>query len=369
MAVVIILLTEQAWAENAPKNIILMIGDGMGVGQLTLARLSAQAEGKSLSMDAMKIAALVQTRSADSVMSDSSAAGTALATGWKTNNEMVSMLPDGTSVLTILEIAQDLKKSTGLVTNTAIVDATPAVFASHDRSRTDLAGIADQILQHKVDVLFGGGRAYFIPQSQAGSKRKDETDLLAQARQKGYAVLGTRDELLPKRAGRTLGLFRMGALTAGASEPTLAELADRAIQILSENRRGFFLMVEGGQIDAKAHANDPQGVIQQLREFDAAVGTVLAVARKRKDTLVIVTADHETGGLVVLPPAQGSSEAWSVAWTTKDHSGNNTLLLADGPGALVFSGVIDNTDVPKIMAKLWKASIFPRKIARLESNP
>jgi alkaline phosphatase len=302
-------------------------------------------------------------------MSDSSAAGTALATGWKTNNEMVSMLPDGTGVVTILEIAQDLKKSTGLVTNTAIVDATPAVFASHSRSREDLAGIAVQIMQHKVDVLLGGGRAFFIPQSQAGSKRVDESDLLAQARQKGYAVVGTRYELLQTSAGKILGLFKMGALTAGVSEPTLAELADRAIQILSANRQGLFLMVEGGQIDARAHANDSKGVIRQLREFDEAVGTVLAFARKRRDTLVIVTADHETGGLVVLPPAEGSLDALSVAWTTNDHSGNNTLLLAEGPGASVFSGVIDNTDVPRLMAKLWKVDIFPRKIARLESHP
>ncbi len=363
MAVVLFLLAQPGWAGQRPKNIILLIGDGMGVGQVTLARLAAQADGKTLIMDTMKTAALVQTRSADSVMPDSAAAGTALATGWKTNNDMVSMLPDSTSVASILEVAQDLKKSTGLVTDTDVVDATPAVFAAHVRSREELPAIAGQILQHKVDVLLGGGRAFFIPQSRTGSRRKDESDLLARAAQGGYAVIGTRGELAQGRSGRVLGLFNMGALTAGVSEPTLAELAQKAIQLLSGNRRGFFLMVEGDHIDEKAHAHDATGVIQQLREFDAAVGVALAFARSRKDTLVVVTADHETGGLVVLPSAPGSPEAWSVAWSTNDHSGNNVPLLADGPGASEFGGVMDNTEIPKAMAKLWRVRDFPRKIS------
>ncbi len=365
MTVVLFLLTQPGWAGQRPKNIILLIGDGMGVGHVTLARLAAQADGKTLMMDTMKTAGLVQTRSADSIMPDSAAAGTALATGWKTNNDMVSVLPDtsNTSVASILEVAQDLKKSTGLITDTDIVDATPAVFAAHARSREELPEIAGKILRQKVDVLLGGGRAFFIPQSRTGSMRKDETDLLARAAQEGYAVVGTRGELEQERSGKVIGLFNLRALAAGASEPSLAELADKAIQLLSRNRRGFFLMVEGDHIDEKAHAHDAAGVIQQLREFDAAVGVALAFARSRKDTLVVVVADHETGGLVVLPPAQGSPKAWSVAWSTDDHSGNNVLLLADGPGASEFGGVRDNTEIPKTMARLWRVRGFPRKMS------
>ena len=355
------LFTASTWAGQAPTNIILIIGDGMGPGQVTLARLVVQAEGKSLAMDSMKTGAMVQTRSASSIITDSAAAGTALATGWKTNNGMVSVLPDETAVLTILEVAQKLGKSTGLVTTSAITDATPAVFASHVGRRGGQPEIAQQLLEHGVNALLGGGRAYFVPESQAGSRRKDAIDLLGQAKEKGYTIVETRDDLVRSNSGRILGLFQMADLTTEAPEPELSALADKAIRMLSENRKGFFLMVEGGQIDTKAHVNDVAGVIKQMREFDAAVGVALTFARRQGKTLVIVTADHETGGLILLRPAKGSRESWSVSWTTKGHSGTSVPLLAEGPGASDFGGVLDNTDVPKIMAKLWKVRDFPQK--------
>ena len=116
-------------------------------------------------------------------------------------------------------------------------------------------------------------------------------------------------------------------------------------------------------IDRRAHSNDAAGVIKQTRDFDFAVASVLAFARKLKDTLVIVTADHETGGLGVLPPGRGSQDAWSAAWITKNHTGNDVPILAEGPGASEFGGVLDNTDVARNMAKLWKVTDFPRKKA------
>jgi alkaline phosphatase len=365
LAAVVILLAGPAKSAERPKNVILLIGDGMGVGHVTLARLAAQAGGESLAMDTMRTAAWVQTRSADSVATDSAAAATAIATGWKTDNGMVAMLPDGTSVASILEVARQLKKSTGLVTDAEIVSATPAAFAANIRSREELAEIAGQILQRKVDVLLGGGRAFFTPQSQPGSLRRDESDLLARATREGYAVVGTRDELMQKRSGRVLGLFAMGLLTAGASEPSLAELAGQAIQALSGNRHGFFLLVEGDLIDVKAHDHDTMGVIRQVRALDSAVGVALAFARRRQDTLVVVVADHDTGGLVVLPSGEGSPGGWSAAWSTDGHSGNNVPLLADGPGAPEFGGVMDNTAISRTIARLWKAKDYPRKLPDL----
>ncbi len=122
-------------------------------------------------------------------------------------------------------------------------------------------------------------------------------------------------------------------------------------------------MVEGGEIDHKAHSNDGPGVIQQFRDFDAAVGVALTFARKNKNTLVIVTADHETGGLAVLASAQGGALPFAASWTTKNHSGNFVPLLAEGPGAPQFGGVLDNTEIPKLIARFWKIEPFPRKSA------
>jgi alkaline phosphatase len=223
--------------------------------------------------------------------------------------------------------------------------------------------IADQIMAHKINVVLGGGRAYFIPKSQTGSKRKDESDLMASAKKSGYTVIGTREELMQVRSGNLLGLFELEGLTSEAPEPTLAELADKAIQLLAAKKSGFFLMVEGGEIDHMAHNQDAPGVVKQVRNFDAAIGVALAFARKDKNTLVIVTADHETGGLAVLPPPRGASEPWSAGWAVKGHSGNLVPLLAEGPGASGFGGVLDNTDVPKLLAKLWKIQSFPHKNA------
>ncbi len=349
-------------AGQAPKNIILLIGDGMGVGQVSLARITVQAEGKVLAMDSMRIGGIVQTRSANAIVTDSAAAGTALATGWKTNNGMVSMSADDSPVETILEAAQSLNKSAGLVTTTNITDATPAVFASHVDARAQQPEIAGQMLAHKVDVMMGGGRANFIPQSQAGSNRKDDADLLSQAKRNGYEVVTTRDEVARQTTAlRLLGLFELGDLTTVAPEPSLEEMAAKAIEILTRNRRGFFLMIEGGHIDKRAHVNDAEGVVKQMRDFDQTIAVVLAFARKQKDTLVIVTADHETGGLAVMPAPRGSQAPWTVAWTTKGHTGNTVPLLAEGPGATEFGGVMDNTDVAKRMASVWKVKDFPRK--------
>lgn len=351
-----------ALAAGTPRNIILFIGDGMGLAQVTAARISLGHPNASLAMDSMRYAALVKTHSADvegssGVITDSAAAATAMATGHKTKNGMLGVLPDGRSVRSILEAARSQGRSTGLVTTVTITHATPAGFAAKVASRGDEAEIAVQLLERRVDVLLGGGEAFFLPQSAAGSKRKDDRNLLDEARAAGYRVVRTREELAGATDGRILGLFHPSYLQGSAAEPSLAEMTQAALRVLSRNRKGFFLMVEGGQIDGACHANDAPAAVKQTLEFDAAVAVGLEFARKHGDTLVIVTADHETGGLSLIGPPAGSSARVGWSWGTKGHSAVMVPLLADGPGAERFTGVLDNTDIARRMAGLWRTKL------------
>ncbi len=355
--IALVLLTSASWAAT-PKNVILMIGDGMGLATVTLARLSLAAPSTSLSMDSMKYTGFAMSHSANATVTDSAAAGTALATGYKTNNGMISTLPDGTVVQTILEAAGRKNKATGLLTTVTITHATPAVFGSHVKARADEAEIAPQYLDRRIDVLMGGGRYYFMPKSQEGSKRADERDLLAEAKTAGYSVVDTPEAMTGVTTGKLLGLFQMSSLSADGPVPPLADMTAKAIELLSQDKDGFFLMVEGGQIDWQAHNNDQAGTVRHMMDFDAAVARALEFARKKKDTLVIVTADHETGGLTIIYPDKDSTDPFKCAWTTKGHSGCNLPILADGPGAEMFTGVLDNTDIPKRIAKLWGIPAF-----------
>jgi len=348
-----------ASAERAPRNVIVLIGDGMGFAQMTLARLSLGTPDAALAMDSMPVAAFVKTHSAGpgrgrGVITDSAAAATALSAGVKTNNGMIAVLPDGRPVRTILEAAGASGRATGLVTTVTISHATPAGFAAHVGSRGDEAEIASQLIKQRVDVLLGGGEAYFLPRSASGSKRKDDRDLLAEAKGSGYVVARSGQELKESRGCRVLGLFAAGALDPTRAGPSLAEMASAALERLTSGRKGFFLMVEGGQIDWASHANDAAGTVRETLEFDEAVRAALEFARKRGDTLVVVTADHETGGLAIVAPASGSSAEFAAAWGTKSHSATIVPLLAEGPGARLFGGVMDNTEVPRRIARLWR---------------
>lgn len=346
----LVLSTVAVQAAQAPRNVILMVGDGMGFAQITMARLSL--DGKPLKMDAMQFGGMAQTRSANAVVTDSAAAATALATGYKTNNGMISVLPDGTSVQTILEAAQKLKKATGLVTTTTITHATPAGFGSHVSSRGSEADIAPQYIEKKIDVLLGGGKQFFLPKSVTGSKRTDERDILSEARKAGYTQLDSLAHLRETRSNKLIGLFQMDALATNPPEPSLAQMTTRAIETLSGDVDGFFLLVEGGQIDWQCHDNNARGAIKQILDFDDAIGEALKFAAADKDTLVIVTADHETGGLT-LAGGTSSFDPSYAQWSTKGHTGSNVPLLATGPGAGNFGGVMDNTEIPRAIAAVW----------------
>ncbi|MFZ0033873.1 MAG: alkaline phosphatase, partial [Sedimentisphaerales bacterium] len=254
--------------------------------------------------------------------------------------------------------------TTGLVVTSAITDATPAAFASHVTSRKMQDKIAEQLIANKVNVLFGGGKEYFLPKSNSKSKRSDQKNLIEQAKEAGYNYIRTAEELKTARHPYILGLFQLGPLTTVAPEPSLAELTAKAIDVLNregENNKkgGFFLMVEGSQIDWACHNNDAAGVVRQTLLFDQAVKAAVDFARKDKHTLVVVTADHETGGLTIKGSNLKGGDL-NVSWSTAGHSAMPVAIYAFGPKAEVFTGTYDNTEVPRKFAKLLEINLFPK---------
>jgi len=279
------------------KNVILLIGDGMGVSTMSLARWYK--DGQPLSWDKY-VSGLVRTYSADDPITDSAAAATAMATGHKTKTGFLSVLPDEMDrapAATVLEGARLRGKSTGLVVTCNIQHATPAAFAAHYPRRSDYEAICEQMVYNQVDVLLGGGLKYF-------TGRKDGEDLLQVLKQKGYAIITSPEELKSTSSSKLAGLFAEVDLAYDldrdpTKEPSLAEMTEVAINLLSRNKKGFFLMVEGSKIDWANHDHDPVASVTDMMAFDRAVKVALDYALKERNTVVIVVADHSTGGLTI----------------------------------------------------------------------
>ena len=343
------------------KNVIFLIGDGMGITQLASARVKAAGASGKLYIEKMPVTGIQKSHSANQLITDSAASGTALATGFKTNNGMIGMTPDGNKVLTILEAEKELGKMTGLIATSTISHATPASFSSHVQSRSNETEIASQIIENRVNVIFGGGKMYFIPQSLQYSRRKDERNLIEEAKKAGYTYIETKEDLQSVNNDFVLGLFHYGPLTTEDPEPMLAELTEKAISLLKTNENGFFLMVEGSQIDWECHSNEAEKSIRQTLLFDLAVKAAVEFALEDKETLVIVTADHETGGMAVNGGTLDGKNL-NIAWTTKSHTGSPLPVYAFGPFAERFTGVYDNTDIPKKLANILGIKDFPKII-------
>jgi alkaline phosphatase len=340
------------------ENIIIMIGDGMGAAQVDAARIKAVGANGRLHIERMPVTGLVKTYSLNNLVTDSAAAGTALATGFKANNGQISVSAEGKNLRTILEAARDKGFSTGLVVTSTITHATPAAFGSHVGSRSNETDIAPMLLANKINVLLGGGRKYFLPQSTEKSARKDSRDLIAEAQSAGYSFVQTKEELQSAKAPYVLGLFNLDYLTTESPEPSLAEMTSKAIELLNRNKKGFILMVEGSQIDWAGHENDPDKNIRQTLLFDKAVKAAIDFAVPNKKTLVVVTADHETGGMAINNGSLDGTRL-EIGWTTKGHSGVKVPLYAFGPRALLFTGVYDNTSIPAFIAGCLKLKRFP----------
>ncbi|ODS10829.1 alkaline phosphatase [Vibrio scophthalmi] len=316
------------------KNVILMIGDGMGPQQVGLLETYATQAPNSIYQN--RTTALFKladegvigsslTHPQDAIVVDSACSATMLATGQFTASEVIGVNAQGNHIETILEKAKKLGKATGLVSDTRLTHATPAAFAAHQPHRSLENDIATDMLANDVDVMLSGGLRHWIPQSvndkgttyndlmtltqgdiHLKSKRKDERNLVLEAQQSGYNLAFNRKMLEQAQGNKLLGLFAYSGMNDGItssqskndpqrSQPTLAEMTEKALDVLSKEDDGFFLMVEGGQIDWAGHSNDAGTMLHEMIKFDSAVNAVYQWAKGRDDTLIIVTADHETG--------------------------------------------------------------------------
>lgn len=331
-------------ARPRARNVILIIGDGMGIGAVTAARCAGPGAKGQLVLDTMPVTGLVKTHSADKLVTDSAASGTALATGCKTDNGSISVDPGGRVLPTILELAGEMGKSSGVITTDTVTSATPAVFYAHVDSRAREEDIALQLVESQIAVAMGSGRRYFVAGPDG---RKDGLDVLARARGNGFDVLLDGPALAAGDGKRLLGLFSFD--DAG---PTLEAMLAKTIGTLARNRRGFFVMAESCLPDKGGHKNDIALSLRGVNELEDALRYALRFAARDHRTLVVVTADHETGGLAVRDK-NPQNPRFTPAWVDGHHTGNMVAVYAYGPGAEKFTGTHDNTDIPKIIASLW----------------
>jgi len=332
----------QKFKGKKPKKVILMIGDGMGTSQI-FAGLTAN--GGHLFLDNFKKVGFAKTQSSNKYITDSAAGGTALSTGQKTYNGAIGVNTDTIAIKTILEMAEDHGFATGLVSTSAITHATPASFIAHQGSRGSYEDIAADFLKTDIDVFIGGGYKHF-------AERKDKRDLIGELKQKGYLFLRDMDEIAKVKSGK------LAALTADEHNEVIPKRkmnlplsTKTALTILNQNKKGFFIMVEGSQIDWGAHQNNTGYVVKEMLDFDQTIGEALEFAANDRETLIVVTADHETGGMALM---DGNMKTGMVkgAYTSGDHTATMVPVFAYGPGAENFTGIMENTDIAKKLMNL-----------------
>jgi alkaline phosphatase len=328
-----------------PRNVILMIGDGMGTAHVTAAKVVA---GR-LEMERLPVGGFVTTHPHGQFITDSAASGTAFATGEKTYNGAISVSPSKEPLRTVLEHAEERGMATGLVVTCSVTHATPAVFAAHVDSRQKDNEIAKQMASSGVDVLFGGGRSFFLPRRLSGA-RDDDEDLLEALRLRMSVALSAGEfRMLGDVEAAAALLSSEHPPPVGTRDPPLNELTEKALEILSRDEDGFFLMVEGSQIDWAGHENDHEWLVAETIDFDRAVGVVMDFAERNPGTLVVVTADHETGGYALL---DGSIERKALSnphFGCDDHTATMVPLLAYGPGSESLGGILDNTEIGRAL--------------------
>jgi alkaline phosphatase len=305
-----------------------------------------------LEIEKMPVVGLVKTHAANNWITDSASGATAIATGHKTNVGMVGVTPDSVVKETIFETAIKHGMKTGLVVTSHITDATPACFVTHVPARGMKNEIAEQLIHSKVNIILGGGLSYFIPKSEDGSEREDDKNLIEEAEKLGYNFTDDTTSFAEIKEGNLIGLFNKGGLITNPPEPSLADMTQKALQLIGDSEKGFILMVEGSQIDWRGHSNDLEGVIKQTLLFDDAVKVGLDFAKENGETLILVTADHETGGITLTGDDRENDFSFGVKWATKHHTGIPVPVYAFGPHAIEFTGILDNTDIYKIVSSL-----------------
>ena len=347
---------------NKAKNVIMLIGDGMSLSQITSYRLLKEGPNGRVAVDEFPVSGIVLTHSADAIITDSASSATAYSTGSKTKNSYLGLDKDRRVLENITEKLDDYGFVSALVSTSEITHATPAAFSAHVDSRWNTDEISSQMLDSKVATILGGGRNFFLPAEQGG-KRKDKKNLLEEAK-KSHKILTHKNQLDISNINpseKILGLFANEHLRDEedpdnhASEPTLTEMLkfslERAEAAVENRCRGSFIMVEGSQVDWAGHANNIDYLERELGELDEATRYALEYAKKNQNTLVVVTADHETGGLLIEPIAlsyytgNNIKFSFNTAIGRGSHTGVPVPVYAYGPGSMNFSGTLDNTDV------------------------
>ena len=365
------------------KNVIYLIGDGMGFGAVSSLLL---AEDGVTGFEQAPVIGLSETCSANNYVTDSPAGGTALATGTRTKNGYLGVDPEGKQLTSVLRKAQAMGKRSGIVVNTTLTEATPGAFYAGVTNRNMTYDIAKQFTESQVDVAIGGGLDHFI-------NRPDSVDLTATLIEKGYDVYLDWKSVLKTSSDKFVGILSMGDVhrrnkssntTASAadgaevclaaklaasseensdttclSEPTvyLEKATAKALDVLSRNnKQGFFLMIESAIIDGYGHNNDSEGMIEEMKEFDGTLRQLIAYVNQHPETLLVVTADHETGGTAVTYKGfeVGNPTPVQLSFSTKGHTGTVVPIFAYGAGAKTFAGIMKNTDLPKKIEELMK---------------
>lgn len=334
------------------KNVIMLIGDGMGVAHISALMLEERYQ--PINMDRAEAAALIKTHSANNRVTDSAAAGTALATGTKTGNHYIGMTMEGDTLLSLITRAERRGMQTAEVVTCYLTHATPAAFYAHTPDRSRYEDIAVQFLTSGIDVAFAGGRRDF-------AARKDGRNLIPELEKAGYTVVNSLDEAKDIERGRVVGLCADGHLPLAIKNrgDFLPDATTKALEILTANCKkdkcGFFMMVEGSQIDFAGHNTDAQQIYTEMKDFDKTVGIAFDYADQHEGTLVVVCADHETGGLS-LPSSKTdftlAESGVEYRYGTTSHSATMIPALFYGTGAKEFAGIMDNTELSRRIAEL-----------------
>lgn len=321
-----------------PKNVVLLIGDGMGLAQIDLARIASQ---NKLHMQTAQQVGFIETSSSDNLITDSGAGGTAIACGVKTFNGAIGVDSDTQKVESILEKAIRKDLATGIVVSCALTHATPASFYAHQASRSMDKEIANDFYGKNIKVAMGGGMPFF----EVDKLQKD-----------GYTVISSYKDLKTvSNAEKVIAFYsneKHPPSVLNGRGDWLPNATEYALNLLSTDSNGFFLMVEGSQIDWGGHDNNTEYMLSETIDFDKTLKKVLDFASKDGNTLVLVTADHETGAVSILNHDPTDKQKYKATFSSQDHSAVMVPILAWGPGAYYFSGFMSNTDVAKKISVL-----------------
>ena len=326
------------------KNVILMIGDGMSLMHVYTAWTANRGQ---LWLENAQYTGLSKTWCTNRLVCDSGSGGTALATGHKTVYHAVGVDPDGKPLTTLVDLAKQKGKDAGIAVTCRLWDATPCDFSCHNIDRDKEQELIGGYPESNLDYAFGGGAKYF-------EHRDDGRNVFKELEDKGYHISRTWDDLAAWKSGKVFAVpYDVDTPLPDERGDLLAKASMKGIELMNQNKNGFFMMIEGSQLDDYGHFNQLDLLMKETLDFDQTIGRVMQWAAQDGETLVVVTADHETGGLTLVSgdKAQGKVEC---CFSTKDHSGAMVPVYAFGPGSENFSGIMENTDIFWKIKKLMK---------------